>query len=197
VIADLHLGYSQARRRAGDAVPEISIETQLAPLRQACAAIEIRDVIVAGDLCESRLDADIVGRFRGALDDCRLRLAGVVPGNHDRGWREFADELPLMPDGIELGGWRIVHGDGSLPPGRVVLGHHHPGWRTASRTLPCYVVGPNRLVLPAFSADAAGGDVRSRWPGCRAIVVDGDRLVDRGVLRPAGSRPAFPGRRLR
>jgi uncharacterized protein len=195
VIADLHLGYSQARRRSGDAVPEVSIEAQLAPLRQACAAIEIREVIVAGDLCESRLDADLVARFRKVLDDCRLKLASIVPGNHDRGWRDFADELPLMPDGIDLGGWRIVHGDDSLPAGRVVLGHHHPGWRMANRTLPCYVVSPHRLVLPAFSADAAGGDVRSRWPGYRAIVVDGDRLVDRGVLRLPGSRPAFPGRR--
>jgi uncharacterized protein len=194
VVADLHLGYSQARRRSGDAVPHIAIETQLTPLRQACAALEIRELIVAGDLCESRLDADSVSRFRGVIDECRLRLTAIVPGNHDRGWRDFAAELPLMPEGIELGGWRIVHGDGTLPSGRVVCGHHHPGWRTTNRTMPCYVVAANRLVLPAFSTDAAGGDVRNRWPGCRAIVIDGDRLIDRGILRTAASRPAFPGR---
>jgi hypothetical protein len=194
VVADLHLGYSQARRQSGDAVPHVSIETQLTPLRQACAALEIRELVVAGDLFESRLDAESITRFRAIVDACRLRLAGVVPGNHDRGWRDFADKLPMMPDGVEIGGWRIVHGDCDLPGGRIVCGHHHPAWRTTNRTMPCYLVGPNRLVLPAFSTDAAGGDVRSRWPGYRAIVIEKDRVVDRGILRVAASRPAFPGK---
>jgi hypothetical protein len=192
VVADLHLGYSQARRRSGDAVPHVAIEDQLAPLRQACTAYEIRDLIVAGDLCESRLDADLIVRLCSVLDECRVRLAGVVPGNHDRGWRDFAAELPMMSDGVELGDWRIVHGDGPVSPGRVVLGHHHPAWQTASRTRPCYLVGPSRLVLPAFSTDAAGGDVRSRWAGYRAIVIEEDRLVDRGVIRVGRSHVRWP-----
>ena len=194
VVADLHLGYSQARRRSGDAVPLVSIETQLLPLRQACAALEIRELVVAGDLFESGLDADSIRRFRAVVDECRLRLTGVVPGNHDRGWRDFALELPMMPDGIDIGGWRIVHGDGPVSGDRILCGHHHPAWRSAGRTMPCYLVGPNRLVLPAFSTDAAGGDVRSRWPGYRAIVIEKDRLVDRGILRVAAGRSAFLGK---
>src|SRR4051794_35075306 len=55
VIADPHLGYSDARRRAGDAVPDVSLDVQLAPLTRACAALELNGLVVAGDLCEARL----------------------------------------------------------------------------------------------------------------------------------------------
>src|SRR5207253_695722 len=119
--------------------------------------------------------ADLVARFRAVLDECEVKLAAVVPGNHDRGWRDFAAELPMMPDGVDLGDWRIIHGDTPVSHAHVVLGHHHPGWRSGSRTRPCYLVGSNKIVMPAFSTDAAGGDVRSRWVGYRAIVIEEDR----------------------
>ncbi len=32
VVADLHLGYQDARRQCGDAIPSVDVETQLAPL---------------------------------------------------------------------------------------------------------------------------------------------------------------------
>jgi metallophosphoesterase superfamily enzyme len=49
--------------------------------------------------------------------------------------------------------------------GRVILGHEHPAIGISDGVAshvkcPCFVVGTNFLVLPAFSRWAAGGDIR-------------------------------------
>ena len=65
---------------------------------------------------------------------------------------------------------------------------------------PCYLVGEGRIVLPAFSADAAGVNVLPgrKWQCFRCGVIAGDRVLDFGeigALRkrlgrgPRGPRP--------
>lgn len=185
VIADPHLGYNDARRRAGDAVPDISLDEQLGPLTRACAALELSGLVVAGDLCEARLEADLIDRFLDFLAERRVALRAIVPGNHDRGWSDFQGQLPFFPDGYRLGAWNVVHGDGPLSAGPIVMGHVHPAWRQDQHLRACYLAGPNQLVLPAFSRDAAGGAVNHsvRWAGYQALSIDADRVVDRGTVR--------------
>jgi len=185
VIADPHLGYCDARRRSGDAVPEVSIDDQLAPLKTACALLDVTGLVVAGDLCEARLEAALIDQFLAFIEGCRLDLRAIVPGNHDRGWADFRGRMPMSPDGFALGTWTVIHGDRKLPAGSVVMGHVHPAWREGGKVQPCYLAGANRLVLPAFSLDAAGGAVNQalRWTGLQAFSIAGDRVVDRGLLR--------------
>jgi metallophosphoesterase superfamily enzyme len=185
VVADPHLGYNDARRGAGDAVPMLSLDEQLMPLTLACSTLDLAGLVVAGDLCEACFTAEIIDRFLAVVAERRLTLRAIVPGNHDRGSSEFRDRLPLFTDGFSLGAWSIVHGDRTLPTGPVVMGHVHPAWRHVQRVEPCYLVGPNRLVLPAFSRDAAGGPVNHapRWSGHQALSIEGKRVVDRGIIR--------------
>jgi metallophosphoesterase superfamily enzyme len=93
--------------------------------------------------------------------------------------------LPVHPEGFDVGGWRVVHGDGKLPEGCVVHGHVHP-WVRWSAVLsgPCYLVGPARLILPAFSTDAAGVNVLPgrRWADHRCGVIAGHDVLDFGEL---------------
>jgi metallophosphoesterase superfamily enzyme len=184
VIADPHLGYRDARRRCGDAIPIASPDDELALLKTACAALDLVDIVVAGDLCEAWLDGDLIATFTNALDLLHLRLRAIVPGNHDRGWGEFRDQLPFHADGVQLGRWTVHHGDRAAPSGPSVMGHVHPAWRTTGETQPCYLIRPHRIVLPAFSLDAAGGAVNCdpRWRGYQSIAIAGERLVDHGVL---------------
>lgn len=202
VIADPHLGYSDARRRAGDAVPDMPLEEQLAPLHSACVVYDLTGLVVAGDLCESRVDADLARRFAAFVQGCGLVLRAVIPGNHDRGWTGVADLLPFVRDGVALGGWTVVHGDRAWPSGRAVMGHFHPAWRMTGGVRPCYLIGAGKLVLPAFSTDAAGGAVNlsTRWGGYQALVIDGDHVLDRGRIHTNDSRrmtgaPRTPSRR--
>jgi metallophosphoesterase superfamily enzyme len=180
VIADVHLGYSEARRRTGDAVPLPGVETALAPLARAARRLAFRRLVVAGDLFEQGYRPELYADFTALLGRLRIDWLGLVPGNHDRGLPADA-ALPVWRDGYPLGGWLVAH-DEALA-GRQVLGHYHPAGRHNGRKQPCYVVGPDRLVLPAFSRDAAGVDWtrEPRWRDCQAVVIAGAELAEAGA----------------
>ncbi len=180
VIADVHLGYREARQLSGEAVPLLSVAAQLEPLGRARRRYSFRQLVVAGDLFERHVCEDLVALFLDELNRREIRFAGLVPGNHDRGWERFQTRLPIIADGFELGGWRIVHGDHLDGPGRCVMGHWHPATCHAGVRCPCYLVGSGALVLPAFSKDAAGQrvDFPSRFGACRRYVISGNRVVE-------------------
>jgi metallophosphoesterase superfamily enzyme len=185
VVADLHLGYSQARRHGGEAVPLPDLGQTLAPLAQVAARHGVRRLVVAGDLFEAGASPGLVEDLFEWLARAGLELAGVVPGNHDGDLRQDGHGLPLHPEGMVLGGWRVLHGDTALPDGPVAHGHIHPCLRWGSLAAPCFLVGPGRLVLPAFSRDAAGAGVfkDARWRSYRCCVPAGERVLDFGELR--------------
>jgi putative SbcD/Mre11-related phosphoesterase len=178
VAADLHLGYARARRRGGEAVPETSLADLLTPLLHALAEHGAGWLVVAGDLFEAGAQPDLAEGFASLLRTAGVELL-VVAGNHDRGLARTA--LPVVAGTTELGDWRVVHGDATLPDGPVVQGHVHPCLRVRGRAVPCYLVGERRLVLPAYSAEAAGVDVRGgAWDGFRCHAVVGGRVLDLG-----------------
>ncbi len=216
VLADPHLGYAEARRRSGEAVPDDSLDEQLAGLCRVMRRHAAKRLVIAGDLLEDGRCHETLTAFRHWLRQAGIELAGVVPGNHDAGLETSlaTSKLPLYPDGFSLGEWKVIHGDGAIPDGRVVQGHEHPCLRwvpTAravrprffrDRTAPgvldgaCYLAGPQRLVLPAFSAEAAGVNVLSvrRWRSYRCYVLAGERVLDLGELATLRSRLAVAGR---
>jgi putative SbcD/Mre11-related phosphoesterase len=191
VVADLHLGYNEARRRLGEAVPDCSPADHLAALEPVLHAQQVRRLVIAGDLLEG-------GRADAVLDDLRRwqRRTGlelvVVPGNHDRGLgRALAvsggdsPSIAFAPEGIRVGEFQVLHGDGDIPAKPLVQGHEHPWVRWNNRLSgPCYLVGGERLILPAFSPDAAGVNVLGdrRWHGFRCYVIAADRVLDFGEL---------------
>jgi putative SbcD/Mre11-related phosphoesterase len=180
VVADLHLGYEAARCRRGDALPTLSEADTLAHLYTMIQRHSLRRLVIAGDLME---DISGVNQVKEMLD--WLRTSGVtvdvVLGNHDAG---LAD-APVFREAIDVDNWLVIHGHGALPSGRIVQGHFHPCLRwNGTITAPCYLVGPDHLVLPAFSRNAAGVNVlrTSQWRGYRAIAIAGDQLLDFGEV---------------
>jgi uncharacterized protein len=225
VVADLHLGYAEARQRGGEAVPHDALDEQLAGLRRVMERHEARHLVIAGDLLEEGCCRQTLAAFRAWLNKSGIKLTAVVPGNHDIGLMEcegeerlatsIADRQWIYPDGFMLDGWQVVHGDGPIPDGPVVHGHEHPclrwspksravrprffGGRTASYAIegPCYLVGLQRLILPAFSREAAGANVLSmrRWRPYRCYVLAGEQVLDLGELATLRTRLAAAPRR--
>jgi metallophosphoesterase superfamily enzyme len=187
VVADLHLGYDEARRRAGEAIPPVPMDARLADLGAALQRHRLRRLAVAGDLLEDGRCTEALEAFGTWLDQHGVELVGVAPGNHDRARGEALAEgdWRLRDDGVPLGRWRVVHGDGPLPGGPVVQGHEHPWvrWRGGPEA-PCYLVGEDRLVLPAYSRDAAGVNVLGvrRWREFRCCVIGTDAVLDFGPV---------------
>jgi putative SbcD/Mre11-related phosphoesterase len=193
VVADVHLGYDRARQRRGEAVPLTGLDDFRDALRGLLRSHSLRRLVVAGDLLEDTAGLTLISELLQWLHEHQLELA-VVPGNHDRSLVRGAPSVPLHREGLRIGDWLVIHGDARAPSGCVVMGHFHPCLRCSEHiTAPCYLVARERLVLPAFSPDAAGVNVvgARRWRGHQCIAIAGDQLLDFGdVGRLAAHRVA-------
>jgi metallophosphoesterase superfamily enzyme len=200
VIADLHLGYEWARGRAGDSIPPHSWNQTRTRLERLIDRLPNRlsRLVVAGDLVESRRPcrrtAEDFGRLRSWLENKEIAFVPLA-GNHDP--RELVlDATTHEPElTVEIGGWTIGHGHLPIMGGRVVSGHHHPVFRYKGMIAPCFLVGERRIILPAFSENAAGLDVLTQvaviGPGAadsRCLVSTGTEVLDFGPLASLSSR---------
>jgi putative SbcD/Mre11-related phosphoesterase len=202
VIADVHLGYEWARAAAGDCVPRHSLHETLERLERLVGRFAIDHLIIAGDLLEptrpcrrSRRDLELLGRW---LAERRISLT-VSIGNHDQTLGHHAARLALgnlatLTDRARLGRWTIVHGHRPASAQRVISGHLHPALRLPRMTAPCFLVSPQRIILPAFSPNASGCDLAGQLPGeiqgfpLRCVASTGFELLDLGPLETLGSR---------
>jgi putative SbcD/Mre11-related phosphoesterase len=192
VVADLHLGYDEARRLSGEAVPERSMDELLRPLAGVLTRFGTRRLVIAGDLLENGRCRIALAKFRTWLGMNETELVAIIPGNHDRDLEaEYGEvcgqgrKLSLSPSCFRLAEWTVIHGDGDRPEGRVVQGHEHPWFRFPGRLgTPCYLFTDIHLVLPAYSPDAAGVSVLGvrRWRDYRCGVIVGDRVLDFGPV---------------
>jgi uncharacterized protein len=185
VIADVHLGYGEARRKGGEAVPVRTVADCLKPLRE----LAVRKVVVAGDLFEDGCNKAILDELLAWVASAAVEFC-VVPGNHDRNLSQYRDRLTLCPEGAAVGEWLVVHGHGEASDARTVQGHLHPCLRWGRVAAPCYLVGKRRIVLPAFSADARGVNVFGsvEWTGYRCHAIAGDKVLDFGTADALGAR---------
>jgi putative SbcD/Mre11-related phosphoesterase len=200
VIADLHLGYDLARLAAGEAVPQSNLDDTLAALGGLIQTWDLRRLVVAGDLVENRAGLGLLADWLDWLEANGVELTAIVPGNHDRSLALDANRLPSFPCGFRLGDWLVLHGDGRLPRGRLLLGHFHPCLRWGGLTAPCFLIRPNRIILPAFSTDAAGVGVLGKpcWRSYSCAVIAGDQVLDFGQLAEFMKRaPADANRKRR
>jgi uncharacterized protein len=196
VVADLHLGYEWARGAAGDCVIAHSLDETLATLALVLAREPVTRLIVAGDLVESprpcRRTRDDVDRLCDWLAGRGVSLL-VLEGNHDRSLARpsmaHSQLAGLMPSTCMVASWTIGHGHVPIRGKRTVSGHYHPVLRVERTVARCFLVGPRRIVLPAFSGNAAGCDVATAAvPGdwkeqpLRCIVSTGSDLLDFGSL---------------
>jgi putative SbcD/Mre11-related phosphoesterase len=197
VIADLHLGYEWARGAAGDCVPAHSLDETLAPLSRVLARSSLTRLVVAGDLVESarscRRTTAEVARLRAWLENRGVGLL-ALEGNHDRpphtrGRSSSSLGAIRLPATCTVGGWTIAHGHRPIVSARAISGHHHPVLRYEGNNAPCFLIGPGRIILPAFSSNAAGLDVVTAampldWHSSplRCIVSTGSELLDFGLL---------------
>jgi len=157
VVADLHWGYVEAHRAAGNLLPrwgDAKIATQL---RALIADYSPREMIWLGDSLHA-----LTGRTAAEIflnDFSNGPEVFIISGNHDHRWpRARLREL-------QRPGFYFHHGDDTQlkAPADVieVIGHHHPavslydGAGTRLR-LPALVASSRRLILPAFSPWAAG-----------------------------------------
>ena len=181
LVADLHLGYAWAHRQRGNLMPISASEDTVDRLQILAAEYAPREIIVLGDVihaavAEEAVVADL--RRLHAITGVAIRL---IAGNHDVQLAPMLERAGVQVAAVReitLVGHLLIHGDGgddlaadarcisiSERGGRVILGHEHPaitlsdGVATSVRC-PCFLVGEDILVLPAFSPWSAGTNIR-------------------------------------
>jgi metallophosphoesterase superfamily enzyme len=175
-------------------LPAHSLSETRAKLARLLARGPIGRLIVAGDLVESASPCRRTARDVQALA-CWLAGRGVelvaLAGNHD------PRQVPALSETREVAGWTIAHGHRPIAAARSISGHIHPVLRAWGVTAPCFLVGPRMIVLPAFSPNAAGGNVLSGLlpqprptPALRCIAGTGCELLDFGPLDSLAARLA-------
>ena len=187
LVADLHLGKAQSFRRLGVPVPGGTTAGSLERLDEALAASGARGVVFLGDLIHSAGSQspstwDTVARWRERHPDLSLTL---VRGNHDRhagdpppAWRVQVVDEP-WPSGLP--GLSLAHHPQAVAGAYVLAGHLHPAVRLSGRAhdrcrLPCFHLGPQVGVLPAFG-EFTGGHAIRRATGDRVYAVHDGGVV--------------------
>ncbi len=183
LVADVHIGKAVAFRRLGVPVPHGTTGETLERLQQIVMQTRAEHQVVLGDQLHSRtgLAAQTlsqVERWRAGHPGLRITL---VRGNHD----DRAGDPPA-PWGVEcvdgplrLGPLALVHEPAAVPGAYSIGGHFHPcawvGRRHDRLRLPCFHVGPEVAVLPAFGA-FTGMHALPRGDRDRVFVIAGDEV---------------------
>lgn len=154
-VSDLHLGKSERlARRGGGLLPPYETRDTLARLDADLAATDARHVVCLGDSFD---DLDAATGLDEADRLWLLRLmAGRnwtwIEGNHDPG--------PMTLGGAHRHEMRIgplVFRHIAAPDARAeVSGHFHPKLRLGGTSRACFLLSPDRAILPAFGTYTGG-----------------------------------------
>lgn len=183
VVADIHFGKAAAFRSLGVPVPRGTTTQNLLALDELVALHDARHIMFLGDFLHAR--AAHAPATQAALLAWRRRHPALaltlVRGNHDRhaGDPAAALGIDLVDEPHALGPFAFCHHPDLDTPGYGLAGHVHPAFLLATRfdalRLPCFVVGPRRMILPSFGA-FTGGHLVEPQPAERIWVSSGEAV---------------------
>ncbi|MEO6038884.1 MAG: ligase-associated DNA damage response endonuclease PdeM [Saprospiraceae bacterium] len=178
LIADMHVGKAMHFRKSGMPLPADASERDFEVLAGIIRTHAPQEVIFLGDLFHSHQNVEWNALQSFLNEHSGIRFA-LVPGNHDRFSASFRAEsrLELLTEQYPWGPFVLSHAPLETPlPGFYQLcGHLHPGVALEGKarmrtTLPCFWLGAQTGVLPAFG-NLTGLALVSPKPGDRVVVI--------------------------
>jgi DNA ligase-associated metallophosphoesterase len=164
VVADIHFGKAASFRAHGVPVPRGTTTQNLDALDELVEMYEPERIVFLGDFLHAR--AAHAPATQAALLAWRERRPvlqlTLVRGNHDLRAGDPAARLAieLVDEPFEVGPFAFCHHPDLDTAGYALAGHVHPAFLLANRfdalRLPCFVVGPRRMILPSFGAFTGG-----------------------------------------
>ena len=164
VIADIHFGKAAAFRAQGVPVPRGTTTENLEALDALTQLHETEQIVFLGDFLHARAShasATVAAILAWRQRHPALRLL-LVRGNHDARAGDPSGTLgiEIVDEPFTLGTFSFCHHPDVAGEGYVLAGHVHPVYLLSSRLdslrLPCFLVGPQRMVLPSFGAFTGG-----------------------------------------
>ena len=192
LVADAHIGKAVSFRKLGVPVPRGTTTETLSVLADLVAQLSVRRVVFLGDFLHSARShaastLGAVARWRQAHAELERTL---VRGNHDdrAGDPPAALGLECVDEPLMLGGLALCHHPRPVPGAYVLAGHLHPCVHLGGRArdhlrLPCFWLGPQVGVLPAFGAFTGMHGIRA-LEGDRVFVVGDGSVTQLPVRAP-------------
>ena len=184
LIADAHFGKASAYRSLGQPVPQGTTTANLQRLDRLLAAFPGAQVIFLGDFLHG--PGSHASGTLNALRAWRERHTGValtlIRGNHDKRAGDPPGDLNIevVTEPLLMGPFALQHEPDAHASHHVLAGHVHPVYRLRGKgrqslRLPCFLIGNQVSLLPAFGAFTGGYSVTQEEGG--RIFVIGDQEV--------------------
>lgn len=163
-VADLHWGKVGTFRHAGIPIPHA---IELADLNRLSSISNIYDtehLVILGDLVHHReglseLLFERIARWRSTIN----AKISLIKGNHDRWLDAMPDtwRMNVIEDRLVIDQFAFTHHPDPDPSHYVWAGHIHPSITLHGLgdrlKLPCFQIGRDVGILPAFSEFTGGG----------------------------------------
>jgi DNA ligase-associated metallophosphoesterase len=159
IISDCHFGKTTHFRKNALPVPEKAIMNDFQRLKSVTDKLKPNRICFLGDLFHSTMNREwgMLSEFLYTHIKCRLTL---VLGNHDiltsRAYESAGFEIT---DTLMVGNICCIHDlhNTNSKMNFTISGHLHPGFKIKGLgrqqiTLPCFYMGANQLIVPAFGS---------------------------------------------
>nr|WP_314563337.1 ligase-associated DNA damage response endonuclease PdeM [uncultured Pseudomonas sp.] len=184
LIADAHFGKASAYRSLGQPVPQGTTTENLQRLDRLLSTLPCTQVIFLGDFLHG--PGSHASGTLSALRTWRARHSDLpmtlIRGNHDkRAGDPPADlRIEVVAEPLLMGPFALQHEPDAHATNHVLAGHVHPVYRLRGKgrqslRLPCFQIGTQVSLLPAFGAFTGGFAVEQA--NDRRIYVIGDQQV--------------------
>lgn len=160
-LADTHFGKAASFWKMGIPVPGNSTEEDCSRMARLLCKLKAESLVFLGDFLHAkaaRTDTirDTILLWRKNFPRLQLHL---VRGNHDLHagdpWPELQIQCHPDPWGLESFDCRHIPASSAIHP--YLAGHLHPSYRISGKgqkpiISPCFVVSPEKIILPAFGS---------------------------------------------
>jgi len=165
LIADIHIGKAATYRALGQPVPHGTTASNLQRLDHLLHAFPCRQLIFLGDFlhaapAKNPATLHALSEWRHQHPDLAITL---IRGNHDKraGDPPASLNIDIVTEPLLLGPFALQHEPHPHPTHHVLAGHLHPAYRLRGRgrqsvRLPCFVLGTQLSLLPAFGSFTGG-----------------------------------------
>lgn len=171
IVTDLHLGKATTFRASSIPLPTGTTDETLERLRAALARTDARHLLCLGDLLHASQGRSptVLKRVRQFLDGYAKLDRTLVRGNHDRSAGDPPEDwgFTCVSEPTSEHPFCLRHTPETCSSGYTLAGHVHPGVVLRGRgkqriQLPCFYLGENVGILPAFGSFTGLANVRPK-----------------------------------
>lgn len=184
LIADAHFGKAAAYRKLGQPVPHGTTQVNVERLDRLLSDHQVEHLIFLGDFLhapESHATGTLSALHAWRAGHAQMRMT-LIRGNHDKraGDPPASLGIDVVEEPLIVGPFALQHEPDLHPTLHVLAGHVHPVYRLRGRgrqslRLPCFYLGLNVSLLPAFGEFTGGYAIEPNADS--SVYVTGDGAI--------------------